>query len=87
MQSCVVNHSEATYQWVDRNANFFAILGETNQRYSAVASGDYAVEIPQNGCMETSACFSVTFLGIIASDFGNDFTAYTNPTNKKVIID
>ena len=85
--SLTANLSGAAYQWLDCNNGFSNILGETNQSYSATASGNYAVKISQNGCEDTSACFSINTLGIIDSDFRENVIVYPNPTNGKVMID
>lgn len=49
----------ATYQWLDCNAGFTLINGEVNQGYTVTQNGSYAVEVTQNGCVDTSSCFVV----------------------------
>jgi hypothetical protein len=77
----------ASYQWLNCNNNFAIISGETNQNYTATTNGNYAVEITQNGCVDTSACYSITSVGIIENNFGNDLLLYPNPTNGNFSID
>jgi hypothetical protein len=54
----------ATYQWLDCDNNFAIINGETNQSYTPAVTGNYAVEVNMNGCVDTSACFLVDYTGI-----------------------
>jgi hypothetical protein len=79
--------SGASYQWLNCNTNFAIISGETNQSYTATTNGSYAVEITQNGCIDTSACYSITSVGIIESSFGNQLLLYPNPTEGNFSID
>lgn len=66
------------YSWLDCNGAFVA-LGETNQQFSANLNGQYAVEITQNGCVDTSTCFSTTSVGITELSDDN-WTIFPNPT-------
>ncbi len=52
----------ASYQWINCNG-YTNILGQTLQSYTATVSGSYAVIINQNGCSDTSACYSVYIVG------------------------
>ena len=54
----------ATYQWLDCDNNYAIINGETNQSYNPAGTGNYAVEVNMNGCVDTSACFLVAYTGI-----------------------
>ena len=79
--------SGAAYQWLNCNNNFTIISGEINQSYTATTNGSYAIEITQNGCIDTSACYSITSVGIVENNFGNDLLIYPNPTNGNFSID
>jgi hypothetical protein len=68
----------ATYQWLDCNNNYAPIPGETNQSYTATANGSYAVEVTQNGCVDTSACEQVNNVGI--NEINSSITLHPNPT-------
>ena len=60
----------ATYQWLDCNAGFSLITGEVNQGYTATQNGSYAVEVTQNGCVDTSSCYVVSdivSIGVLSS--------------------
>ena len=70
----------ATYQWVDCDNAYAPIAGATSQNYTATANGNYAVIVTDNGCTDTSACLSVTNVGIEDLDV-NDFAIFPNPNN------
>lgn len=76
----------ATYQWIDCQT-ITPIIGATNQFYSATANGDYAVIVTKNGCSDTSACFTVSGLGISDTNFGTALKAYPNPTKGHFSVD
>ncbi len=79
--------SGAAYQWLDCNSNYSIISGETNQSYVASVNGNYAVQINQNGCVDTSACNSIASVGFLENSFGNELLLYPNPTNGNFSID
>ena len=58
------NENGAIYQWLDCDDNFMAIVGETGQTFTATENGNYAVEITNNGCLDTSTCVNVMGIGI-----------------------
>jgi hypothetical protein len=84
--SITANNGNATYQWLDCNNNYAIIPGETNQSYTPIANGSYAVELTENGCVDTSDCVAVTTVGIVENTIGNLFTVYPNPTNGELTI-
>jgi len=51
------NEASATYQWVDCNDSYAAIPGETNQSFSPILSGSYAVIVTKGFCSDTSDCY------------------------------
>jgi hypothetical protein len=54
----------AGYQWLDCDNGNTPVLNETNQSFTATANGNYAVIVIINGCSDTSACMSITTIGI-----------------------
>ena len=81
------NNTGATYQWLDCDNNNSIIMSETSQSYTATANGNYAVELTENGCVDTTACTAITTVGILESNFGNEFKFYPNPTDGNFSID
>lgn len=81
------NNTGATYRWLDcDNANAF-IVGETGQTFTAITNGNYAVELTENGCVDTSACAAITTVGLLENSFENSLTVYPNPTSGNFVID
>lgn len=81
------NASGATYQWLDCDNNFFALPNATQQQFEPPFNGSYAVMITQNGCSDTSACISVTTVGLDETALPSQTTVFPNPTDGKVTID
>ena len=73
------NQLLGSYQWLNCNNNYAYISGATNQNYTAITNGSYAVEITENGCVDTSACYSIIVIGIneVINDLG--VLIYPNP--------
>lgn len=81
------HNSTATYQWLDCDDNFSPLNGETNQSFTATENGNYAVELTENGCIDTANCVTITTVGILENNFGNSFVVYPNPTDGNFSID
>jgi hypothetical protein len=79
------NAAGATYQWI--YCDSMVIVDETNQSFTATINGNYAVIVTKNGCIDTSACYSVIGVGIIENDYGNQVLLYPNPTDGNFSID
>lgn len=58
------NQASASYQWLDCDAGLSPIAGETGQSYTPEASGNYAVEISVQGCVDSSSCEIISIVGI-----------------------
>lgn len=84
--SLEANTSGAQYQWIDC-ATGNAISGETNQSFTASSNGSYAVEVTQNGCVDTSACMAITTVGLKDLLENSTISVYPNPTHQKVKVD
>jgi hypothetical protein len=68
-----------TYQWIDC-ATMTPIAGQTFGNFTATANGTYAVIVTENGCTDTSACFTVAGLGINQNILADLVKLYPNPT-------
>jgi len=77
----------ATYQWLDCDNSFAPLAGETNASFTPVATvGNYAVEVTENGCVDTSACFLVDITGL--SDFEvSGLSVYPNPNTGSFFVE
>ena len=75
----------ATYKWLDCNNGNEVIAGATNQVFEVTENGSYAVEVTENGCVDTSACFTVTTVGIETYN-QSVFKLYPNPVNNILTV-
>ena len=74
------NNTAATYQWLDCDNGSAIIPGETGATFTPTANGNYAVQLTENGCVDTSACVAITTIGILENSFGEALKVYPNPT-------
>lgn len=54
----------AAFQWLDCNQAQSPIDGETSASYSPTGNGKFAVEVKQNGCIDTSTCLVFAYTGL-----------------------
>lgn len=82
----ISNNSVASYVWLDCDNNFSVIPGETSQSYTSTSSGNYAVELTENGCVDTSECAYITPLSLLDHSLNESFTVYPNPNQGEFSI-
>lgn len=78
----------ATYQWLDCDNGYAPISGATNQSFTPDSTGNYAVEITLDACVDTSACVLVDFTALSeVDDF--EFVIFPNPASDEfsLIVD
>ncbi len=75
----------AQYQWFDCGNNNTPVLGETNQSFFPSLDGEYAVQVTENGCVDTSDCLVYSTVSIIENTW-ESLTYYPNPTSGNVTI-
>ena len=80
------NNNNGLYQWLDCDNSFAILPNDTLQSYTAVINGNYAVEITENGCVDTSACYPITSVGISSSNFEITCKIFPNPTQNELNI-
>lgn len=83
----VANNAGAIYQWVDCGNGFTAIPNATNQSFTAASSGNYAVVISDNGCIDTSACFYVSITGIAEGQEGTALRIIPDPSTGNMQVE
>jgi len=79
--------NSASYQWLYCDSNYALISGQTAQFFTPTSTGSYAVEITQNACVDTSACYIVTISIIIENNLSDRLSVYPNPTTGELVID
>lgn len=79
------DNTVASYQWLDCDNNYAPLAGETTISITPTP-GNYAVELSENGCLDTSACYSI---GVNAINELNAIHArvYPNPSKGFVSVD
>ncbi len=83
--SLTADVSGAVYQWLDCDNNYAIMQGETNQVFYPSADGNYAVEITQNGCTDTSDCYLITLVNV--ETLANKIVAvYPNPAHSFLAV-
>jgi predicted dienelactone hydrolase len=79
------NQTGASYQWIDCST-MNLINGETGQALIPTTSGNYAVEITENGCIEISDCYEVQVSGLESLKDKVEIEIYPNPSNGFITI-
>ncbi|MCK5103892.1 MAG: T9SS type A sorting domain-containing protein, partial [Cyclobacteriaceae bacterium] len=82
----MANQAGDTYQWLDCNNGNAVIIGETGQSFIPSLNGSYAVEVSENGCIDTSLCKIVTNVSVTENNYGDKLIYYPNPTSDKLNI-
>lgn len=77
----------ASYQWVDCYNGNAPIIGETNQTYTTLANGSYAVVVTVGACSDLSACVKFSGIGISENPNLHNNRIYPNPSNGLYTID
>jgi hypothetical protein len=81
------NQAGATYQWIDCNNNNAPISGANNQSFTPTTDGSYAVVVTLNGCVDTSACQTITITGLDTQASSKlPFSIYPNPNRGNFTI-
>ncbi len=83
--SIVANQINASYQWLDCDNSYSAIPGETNASFTPTSDGNYAVQITQGGCADTSTCMAIFGVGLNELE-QNEIEVYPNPTTDHLNI-
>ena len=80
------NAVSATFNWLDCNDGFTLIQNETGQSFEAIENGNYAVEVSQNGCVDTSECVLITTIGLTEKKVDEMIVIYPNPNKGNMSV-
>jgi len=80
------NADSSTFQWLDCGNGNAPIAGETNASFTPTGSGDYAVEVTQNGCVAVSNCYPVVVSSLERTK-AQSISIYPNPTTGIIQVD
>lgn len=79
------NQSSVSYQWFNCDTNS-EITGETNQTFTPLSSGNYAVEVSNGSCSEMSMCINFSVLN--TEEFSaNEIKVFPNPVTSILKIE
>ena len=81
------NESLAFYQWLDCDNNFAPISGEVNREFFPSSPGNYAVRITNNGCVDTSACYSFSTVDLNKLNYQSTIKVYPNPCAEELTVE
>ena len=84
--SITATQTSALYRWLDCDNGYAEINGAYSQTFNPTSNGNYAVEVTKSGCIDTSACVSMTTLGMMENDFGAALAIFPNPTKGDVTV-
>ena len=81
------------YQWLDCDNNWMPIPRETKRSFTDTTGGNFAVELEQNTCLDTSKCYLINpennadTGGVFVNQLQSELIQiFPNPTNGKVEI-
>ncbi|MFT6922163.1 MAG: putative repeat protein (TIGR03803 family) [Crocinitomicaceae bacterium] len=80
------NLTGATYQWLDCLNGYAEVPGATDQIFLATANGEYAVQVTNNGCTDTSSCFVISNVGLLNTDLSNSILLFPVPVKNTLYI-
>lgn len=83
----VSDAANASYQWLDCSSDYAVLPGETAQSFTATQDGEYAVEVTEGSCVDTSACIIVNSIGVVENRLESEISLYPNPTRNAVTLD
>jgi hypothetical protein len=75
------------YQWLDCSNGFSEIIGETNSIFSPSINGNYAVEITDNLCADTSECITINSVGITENSILENVIIHPNPSSGSITVE
>ncbi len=72
--------SSVGYRWLDCKNSMSHITGQTNQQFTPSGSGQYAVEITESGCIDTSQCLNFAWTDVV-NPAGIEMKLIPNPNS------
>jgi hypothetical protein len=80
------NSSIGTFKWLDCKNALSPISGATNKVFTATKNGEYAIEITENSCKDTSICYTVDGLSLRDNRIVIQVKIQPNPSNGNLNI-
>ncbi|MDP5170113.1 MAG: DNRLRE domain-containing protein, partial [Bacteroidia bacterium] len=80
------NTVDASFQWIDCATNL-PVSGATMQEFTPVMAGSFAVIVSQEGCSDTSSCYTLSGTDAIDQAFQATIRLSPNPTTGVLKLD
>lgn len=80
------NQVGASYNWLDCDAGYAIIFGETSQSFTPSINGNYAVKVSEGSCLDTSECTLIVDLRLDQISSFKDVYLYPNPSKNLVYL-
>ena len=78
----------ASFSWLECVGNGYNVIpGETNASFTPAQNGDFAVEVTQNGCVDTSLCINVINVGVNEIEAGRGLVVFPNPNSGRFMVE
>ena len=74
-----------SYQWLNCATNFSPIVGATNQSFTAITNGNYAVQITQGTCTGISECTTISNVSLLEEN-KKEVMIFPNPSSDIITI-
>ena len=74
-----------SYQWLNCASNFSPIVGATNQSFTAITNGNYAVQITQGSCTGISECTTISNVSLLEEN-KKEVLIFPNPSSDIITI-
>ncbi|UTW62303.1 T9SS type A sorting domain-containing protein [bacterium SCSIO 12741] len=84
-----VNQSAQSYTWIDCQSGQM-VSGQNTAQFSASQNGSYALIIEDNGCVDTSSCYTISSLQLGVYDpntIEKLVRIYPNPTSGEFVLE
>jgi hypothetical protein len=78
--------ADATFQWLDCESNFAPLIAEVYPSFIASSNGNFALEISNGDCRDTSNCVLFSSVGLHSIN-SNQFRVYPIPTDETLILE
>ena len=75
-----------SYQWMLCGTSFIPLLGDTMATFNVPTNGIYALELTAGQCVDTTACISVSNVGLGELDAGLSMQLVPNPASDVVTL-
>lgn len=79
------SNTSAQFQWLNCDAGYAVISGAVNKQYSPGKNGNFAVEVKENNCTDTSGCIAFQMAGIRELN-GFEIRVKPNPSSGNFVL-